>query len=54
MKLTKMLELRTGEKGAVMVEYALLAALIAVFLIAAITIMRNQIAAVFNAIAAAL
>jgi pilus assembly protein Flp/PilA len=42
------------EEGATMVEYALMVALVAVFLIAAVTVMRGGIDATFRAIGAAL
>ena len=54
MKLTKMLKLRTGEKGAAMVEYALLASLIAVVVIAAVTLIGTNVKTVFQNIANAL
>lgn len=42
------------DEGATMVEYGILVALIAVFLIAAITIMRDALATLFGQVAAAL
>ena len=39
-----------NRKGVAMIEYALLAALIALFLVASITPLRTQIASVFDAI----
>lgn len=42
------------EDGATMVEYGILVALIAVFLIAAITLMRDALATLFGQVAAAL
>ena len=43
-----------NEKGATMVEYALLAALIAAFLVGGITAMRNGINTSFSTVTAAL
>jgi pilus assembly protein Flp/PilA len=50
----KLINFFKDEEGATMVEYALMVALVAVFCIAAVTLMRNQIDAAFRAIAAAL
>ena len=47
-------ELIVDETGASMAEYAMLLALIAVACIGAVTALRNQIIAVFNASATAL
>lgn len=44
----------TKDEGATMVEYGILVALIAVFLIIAITFMRDQLAALFNQVGNAL
>ncbi len=43
-----------SDEGATMVEYGLLVALIAVFLIVAITAMRNQLATLFGRVTTAL
>jgi pilus assembly protein Flp/PilA len=47
-------QMRRDDRGATMVEYGLLAALIAVFLIAALTVLGGALDALFRAIAAAL
>ena len=43
-----------GEEGVTAIEYGLIAALIAVAIIAAITLVGGNLAGVFNAVAAAL
>ncbi len=43
-----------SDEGATMVEYGLLVALIAIFLIIAITAMRNELATLFGRVATAL
>jgi pilus assembly protein Flp/PilA len=49
----KLLNFFKDEEGATMVEYALMVTLVAVFCVAAVTLMRDQVAAAYNAIAAA-
>ena len=49
-----MLTGRDEEKGATAVEYGLMVALIAVVIIAAVTLLGNNLNAMFNAIAAAI
>ena len=43
-----------NRKGVAMIEYALLAALIALFLVTSITALRNQVATVFDNVRTAL
>lgn len=45
---------RDDDRGATMVEYGILVALIAVFLIGAITFMRNELETLFNTVGNAL
>jgi pilus assembly protein Flp/PilA len=52
--LSRVTAAREDERGATMVEYGLLVALIAVFLIVAITAMRDALATLFNTVAGAL
>jgi pilus assembly protein Flp/PilA len=52
--ITLMLIGRDEEKGATAVEYGLMVALIAVVIIAAVTLLGNNLNAMFNAIAAAI
>ncbi len=49
-----MARLAARERGQGMVEYALIIALVAVVLIVALTVMKNQISATFSSIANAL
>jgi pilus assembly protein Flp/PilA len=49
--LITMLESRDEEKGATAVEYGLMVALIAVVIITAVTLLGNNLAALFNNIA---
>ena len=51
--MVKLSKLRS-RKGVAMIEYALLGALIALFLVGAITVFRGQLAGVFTRIGAAL
>lgn len=50
----KLINFFKDDEGATMVEYGLMVALVAVFLIVAVTAMRDQLAVVFNAVATAL
>ena len=52
--ITFMLIGRDEEKGATAVEYGLMVALIAVVIIAAVTLLSNNLNAMFNAIATAI
>jgi pilus assembly protein Flp/PilA len=52
--ITLMLAGRDEEKGATAVEYGLMVALIAVVIIGAVTLLGNNLNAMFNAIAAAI
>lgn len=51
--LTKIRSLFTDEEGATAVEYGLLAALVAAAIIAAVTLLGQNLTAIFNRIAAA-
>ena len=51
---TLLLSLRKDDSGANAVEYALIMALVAVFIIAAIILMATEISNLFNAMAACL
>lgn len=52
--MAKFLKLIKNDKGATAIEYGLIAALIAVFIIASVTIVGSKLEAVFTAISAAI
>ncbi len=52
--LAKWLEFRDSEQGQGLVEYALIIALVAILLIAALTLLQGQISATFSTISKAL
>ncbi|RXZ50249.1 Flp family type IVb pilin [Agromyces binzhouensis] len=52
--ITRIAEIRAKEEGATAVEYGLMVALIAVVIIAAVTLIGTNLEAIFQAVAAAL
>lgn len=52
--MNKLIKFLKGEEGVTAIEYGLIAALIAVVIIAAVTLVGGNLVATFNAVAAAL